>query len=226
MNWQNTGYLISKNKYNENSIIAEFFTENYGKTSGIVFGASSKKIRNYLLIGNKFHLNYFSKNLNKLGYFNLEIDKLYTPTFLENKKKLFCIVYCMNLIKILTVENQENKNIYLLINYFFKILNRKNWIKDFILWELEFFKIIGYDINFDDYVCKTTIKGNVKFVVKSVDNQRIVPSFLINKNKKPESEYDVFEGLKIVGDFLDKTILKPNNINYPTSRLEFINILK
>ena len=31
MNWQDKGYLLSLNKYNENSSIAEFFTENNGK---------------------------------------------------------------------------------------------------------------------------------------------------------------------------------------------------
>ena len=59
MNWDDTGYLISKNKYNENSVIADFFTEKHGKCSGIIFGATSKKTKNYLQIGNKFHLNYF-----------------------------------------------------------------------------------------------------------------------------------------------------------------------
>ena len=34
------------------------------------------------------------------------------------------------------------------------------------------------------------------------------------------------DGLKLVGDYLEKTILKPNNLNQPISRLEFINILK
>ena len=46
MNWNDSGFLLSKNKYNENSIIAEIFTENYGKHSGLIFGASSKKIKN------------------------------------------------------------------------------------------------------------------------------------------------------------------------------------
>ena len=50
MNWIDSGFLLSKNKYNENSIIAEFFTEYHGKSSGIIFGASSKKIKNYLQI--------------------------------------------------------------------------------------------------------------------------------------------------------------------------------
>ena len=44
MIWQDKGFLISKNKYNENSIIAEFFTQQYGKITGLIFGATSRKI--------------------------------------------------------------------------------------------------------------------------------------------------------------------------------------
>ena len=62
MNWNDSGFLLSKNKYNENSIIAEIFTENHGKCSGIIFGASSKKIKNYLQIGNMLHINHNYKN--------------------------------------------------------------------------------------------------------------------------------------------------------------------
>ena len=53
MNWDDTGFLLSKNRYNENSLIAEIFTKNHGKVSGIIFGGTSKKIKNYLQIGNK-----------------------------------------------------------------------------------------------------------------------------------------------------------------------------
>ena len=43
MIWDDKGFLLSKIKYNENSIISEFFTLEHGKISGIIFGASSKK---------------------------------------------------------------------------------------------------------------------------------------------------------------------------------------
>ena len=115
MQWDDTGYLISKNKYNENSIITEFFTEHHWKCSGIIFGASSKKIKSYLQIGNKLYLNYNYKTDNKIGYFKSEIFKAYTPLYFENNKKLSCIVLAMNLIKLLTVEMQENVKIYNLI---------------------------------------------------------------------------------------------------------------
>ena len=37
---------------------------------------------------------------------------------------------------------------------------------------------------------------------------------------------DIQEGIEIVGDYLDKSILKPNNINYPVSRTELSNLIK
>ena len=55
MIWDDSGFLLSKNRYNENSIIAEIFTENFGKISGIILG-TSKKIKNYLQIGNKLYV--------------------------------------------------------------------------------------------------------------------------------------------------------------------------
>ena len=45
MNWDDKGFLISKNKYNENSLIAEIYTQSHGKVSGIIFGGTSKKLR-------------------------------------------------------------------------------------------------------------------------------------------------------------------------------------
>ena len=45
MNWSDEGFLISKNRYNENSLIAELFTKDKGKISGIIFGGTSKKIK-------------------------------------------------------------------------------------------------------------------------------------------------------------------------------------
>ena len=50
MIWSDYGFLLSKNKFGENSVIAEFFTETHGKISGIIYGATSKRNRNYLTI--------------------------------------------------------------------------------------------------------------------------------------------------------------------------------
>ena len=224
MNWQDKGYLLSLNKYNENSSIAEFYTENNGKIVGVIFGSTSKKIKSYLLIGNKFHINSKLREDGRLGYLKVEIDEIKTPVYLENKKKLFCIIYCMNLIKILTVENENNVEIYNLLEKLFKIIELDNWLVEFLYLELNILKSIGYDINFKDYVVDKNINGQTKYIVDS--SQKIIPNFLIDKNISPENLKDIYSGFSIVGDFLDKTIIKPNNKNYPSSRNDFVNLLK
>ena len=224
MNWQDKGYLISLNKYNENSSIAEFYTENNGKIVGIIFGSTSKKMKSYLLIGNKFHINSKLREDGRLGYLKVEIDEIKTPVYLENKKKLFCIIYCMNLIKILTAENENNVEIYNLLEKLFKIIELDNWLVEFLYLELNILKSIGYDINFKDYVVDKNINGQTKYIVDS--SQKIIPNFLIDKNVSPKNLKDIYSGFSIVGDFLDKTIIKPNNKNYPTSRNDFVNLLK
>ena len=50
MQWDDIGYLVSKNRYNENSVMVEFYTKDHGKSSGVIFGGTSRKIKNYLQI--------------------------------------------------------------------------------------------------------------------------------------------------------------------------------
>ena len=224
MIWDDEGYLISKNKYNENSIIAEFFTKNHGKSSGVIFGATSKKIKSYLMVGNNFNITFNSKNENKSGYFKIEISKINTPHYMDDKIKLSSILYAMSLIKLLTAENQINDKIYLLLDHFFNILNKDKWIKEFILWELDVLKNLGYDLNFRNYVVNENLNGENQYVVKTNVN-KIIPDFLVNKELNPKNKDELIIGLRLIGDFLDKSIFKPNNISFPLTRLNFIKLL-
>jgi DNA repair protein RecO (recombination protein O) len=226
MSWDDIGFLISKNRYNENSYISEVYSKSHGKVSGIIFGGTSKKLKNYLQIGNQIHINYNSKSENKIGYFKIEIEKAYSPIFFEDQKKLLCIISAMNLIRILTAESQSNIKIYELIIDFYRLLREENWIKNYIYWEMELFKNLGYDLIFEDLVDKKVINSNIRYIVRSSSEKKIIPNFLVNRNRNHEDLKDLLDGLKLIGDYLEKTILKPNNLNPPITRFNFINSLK
>ena len=226
MIWDDTGFLIYKNRYSENSLISEVYTQKHGKISGIIFGGTSKKIKNYLQIGNKLHVNYNTKNENKIGYFKLEINQALSPLYFDEPKKLSCISSAMNLIRLLTAESQMNISIYNLIEKFYEILKSDNWIKSYIYWELELFKVLGFDLELKNLVNKKIIENELQYISKSSIEKKIVPNFLVDKNNEPTDIKVLLDGLKLVGDYLEKTILKPNNLSQPLSRLQFINTLK
>ncbi|MDC1207606.1 DNA repair protein RecO [Candidatus Pelagibacter ubique] len=226
MNWDDSAYLVSKNRYSENSIIAEVFTENHGKISGIIFGGTSKKIKNYLQIGNKIYVNYNSKSVTRIGYFKIEILKALTPLYFDQNQKLSCITSAMQLIKLLTAEAQSNKEIFKLIDKFFEILNSENWIQKYIFWELELLKLLGYDLELKTMAEKEIVDSEVNYYVKSSTEKKSIPNFLIDENNMDVNLKNLLKGLKLVSDYLEKSILKPNNLNLPTSRTHFINLLK
>ena len=226
MIWDDKGFLLSKFKYSENSVIADFFTTEHGKSSGIIFGASSKRIKGYLQIGNKFQLNYQSKNENKIGSFKVEIIKAETPLFFNDRSKLHCISSSMSMVKLLTAENQKNPEIFNLIEKFFILIKKNNWLMEYIIWELELLKLSGYDLNLSEIVKKTIENNKSKYFVESQTEKKIVPNFLVENNNEIADKNDLIRGIQIVTSYLDKNILQPNNLNHPLQRVDFINTLK
>ena len=219
------GFLVNKLKYNENSIIADFYTRENGRTTGIIFGGMSKKIKGYLEIGNYFHLNLNSKNDSKIFSIKAEILKAYTPIYFNNQKKLYCIVSAMSLIKNLTPENEENVEIFNLIENLFNILEKNNWLKNYVNWELMLLKYLGYDLNLKNIVHKENVKNNEVFYVKSSTHKKIVPNFLINENIENVDYIEILKGFTIVSNYMEKNIFSPNNMKIPTQRKEFENLL-
>ncbi len=226
MIWDDKAYLLSKIKYSENSVIADFYTYEHGRIPGIIFGASSKKIKGYLQIGNKFQINYQNKNDTSIGSFKVEIVKAETPFFFNNRNKLHCISSAMSMIKLLTAENQKNFEIYNLIDNFFSFIKSNDWLKKYIIWELDLLKYSGYDLNLENLVKENVINNKTEYFVQSLTEKKHVPNFLVNKDLEVINKNQLIDGIKLVSSYLEKNILQPNNLTHPIQRIDFIKILK
>ena len=178
MYWEDEGYLISKNNFDENSIIIEVFTLNHGKYTGIVYGGSSRKQKGKIQIGNKFLLNWKSKGENKSGYFSIELIKPVTPYFFDDKKRSACILSATSLLKILLPERQTNNKIYNFFEDMLFKLKSDNWIDIYINWELSLIKELGYETNL-----KTNYNNGVKKAL-AFNRDLFMKNFFIPNNLK------------------------------------------
>ena len=70
------------------------------------------------------------------------------------------------------------------------------------------------------------IDNKTLYIAESSTEKKIVPNFLIDKKDNTNDLNTLLDGLKLVGDYMEKTILKPNNLNFPISRNQFVNSLK
>ena len=87
-------------------------------------------------------------------------------------------------------------------------------------------KILGYDLELENIVEKDLEGNETVYYATSSNEKKYVPNFLIEKDIEVDDLNTLLNGLKLVGDYLDKTILRPNNLNFPNSRLLFLNTLK
>ena len=74
-----------------------------------------------------------------------------------------------------------------------------------------------------DYVDNNITSNNL--YVTTLDGEKKIPSFLLKINDAEINKEILKDGLKVVGDFLNKSVLIPNNINYPLLRTEFVKLL-
>ena len=215
MYWKDEGYLLSKNNFDENSIIIESFTLEHGKCSGIVYGGNSRKNKKMFQIGNKILINYKSKNENKIGYFAIELIKPISPMFFDDKKRSICILTACSILKILLPERQLNKKIY---NSFENLLNNFNsdhWIRLYILWELSLVKELGFEINLSDK--KSSLNTNNYTV--GINNRTFkIPKLLLEHKIKNISKNEITEALIFNKNLLLQNFILPNRIKLPLSR--------
>ena len=215
MNWKDEGYLLSKNNFNENSVIIEAITLEHGKYSGVVYGGSSRKLKKDLQIGNKLLLNLKSKNDNKMGYFNLELLKPVSPMYFDDKKRSICILSSSAMLKILLPERQINKKIYLSFEKLISDLKNEYWITQYIYWELSLIKELGFEMDFFNTTSKnSSFKKNIELNGKYYK----IPDLFLEKKNTKFSNHIIKEALVFNKSLLMENFISPNHLKIPVSR--------
>ena len=180
MNWEDECFLLSKSKFRENANIINVFSKSRGKVSGLVYGGTSRKIRNYLQISNKLFIIHNSKSENKLGYFKTELVKPISPLYFNDKKKTTAIISLCSILNTLLPDSQPNKKIYNTFENFLNCLDLDNWIILFIFFELSLLKELGYDPSLSNFKSEISNKSEMNKI--KIDNIVYeVPALLISK---------------------------------------------
>jgi len=223
MIWEDECYLLSKKKFRENANIINIFTKEKGKVDGIVYGGTSRKIRNYLQISNKLFVSHSSKNENKIGYFKTELIKPISPLYFSDKERTSALISICSLLNTLLPEAQQNKKIY---NSFEKLINSINlekWIFIYIFFELNLIKDLGYDTNLEQYSSDKSKKNDISKI--KIDGYIYeVPNFLIFKKIPVEFNNTLIrKSLYFTRNVLQNKFFIPNNLLFPKSRVVLEN---
>ena len=223
MIWEDECFLLSKRKLRENANIINIFTKAKGKVDGIVYGGTSRKIRNYLQISNKLFVSHSSKNENKIGYFKTELIKPISPLYFNDKERTSALISICSLLNTLLPEAQQNKKIYNSFEKLINSINLENWVFIYIFFELNLIKDLGYDTNLEKYSTDQIKNGDISKI--KIDGYIYeVPNFLILKKIPVELNNTLIrKSLYFTRNVLQNKFFIPNNLLFPKSRVVLEN---
>jgi len=219
MIWEDECYLLSKRKFRENANVINIFTQKKGKIDGIVYGGTSRKVRNYLQISNKLFVSHTSKSENRIGYFKTELIKPISPLYFNDKERTSALISICSLLNILLPESQPNKKIYNSFENLINSINLENWIFLYIFFEINLIKELGYDTNLTEYA--NVIKDKNLLLKIKIDGYIYeIPEYLINKNvPKDITNILIRKSLYFTRQVMQNKFFIPNNLLFPKSRI-------
>ena len=215
MQWSDEGYLLSKNNFDENSIIIESFTLKHGKYSGLVYGGASRRQKKIFQIGNKILLNWKSRGENRTGYFTVELIKPIAPSFFDDKRRSACILSLTSILKILLPERQINPKIYNSFEMMINNLNSKNWIELYIHWELSLIKELGYEVNL---LNEKNNESKVSNFIEINNKSLKIPKIFLKNNIHTFYNNEIREALNFNKELLLENFINPNGLRFPLFR--------
>ena len=219
MIWEDECYLLSKKKFRENANIINIFTQKKGKLDGIVYGGTSRKVRNYLQISNKLFVSHTSKSENRIGYFKTELIKPISPLYFNDKERTSALISICSLLNILLPVSQPNKKIYESFEKLINSINLEYWIFLYIFFEINLIKELGYDTNLVEHL--NSLKSDKDLLKIKIDGYIYeIPNYLIQK-KIPENFTNLLirKSLYFTRQVMLNKFFTPNNLLFPKSRI-------
>ena len=174
MIWEDECYLLSKRKFRENANIINIFSQKKGKIDGIVYGGTSRKVRNYLQISNKLFVSHTSKSENRIGYFKTELIKPISPLYFNDKERTSALISICSLLNILLPDLQPNKKIYDSFERLVNTINLNNWILVYIFFEINLI-LKKMPENYSNFL----VRKSLYFTRQVMQNKFFIPNNLL-----------------------------------------------
>ena len=236
MEWRDKGILLATRPFGETSLIIDVFTPDHGKSSGVVRGGQSKKLKPILQIGAQLDLTWKARLEEHLGSFQVELIRSRTANVMNDRLLLAGMLSSATLINRFFPTGQVYKEFYKSSENLFDLLQFPDiWTLGYFKWELEFLETLGFGLDLE----KCAVTGStqdLKFISpksgRAVSkaaagdwSSKLLP-FPIAASGQVNSLEDILDGLKVSQFFLEKKVLIAFGMEHlPSARSRFISSL-
>jgi DNA repair protein RecO (recombination protein O) len=229
MEWSDTAILLSARPYGETGLIADLFTREHGRHTGLVRGS---KARAQLQPGNGLSVTWRARLSEQLGSYVVELARARAGNLMESREGLtglnaFCAVAMVAL-----PEHQAHAPLYDVAEILLDAMvadDFAHWGPLYVRWEAGLLDALGFGLDLsrcaatgatDDLIYVSPRTGRAVSASAGADYAArlfALPQFLRGPGNVPDIAA-TREGLRLTGHFLLERVLEPHGREMPQAR--------
>lgn len=228
MEWSDDAIVLSGRRLGEGSLVLELLTREHGRSSGLVRGGTSPRLRGVVQCGNEVRANWRARLAEHLGAYTCELVRNRSARWLDDPARLGAIRSACAMAEATLPEREPHPVLYEGLLSLFESLESAAWPAVYLRWEVELLRELGYGLDFS--ACAAS-GATVDLAFVSPRSGRAVsraagapyasrllhlPSFLTGSGSMAAA--DMTGGMEMTGYFLSRHIFTPAGRALPPAR--------
>ncbi|MCF6445958.1 DNA repair protein RecO [Nereida sp. MMG025] len=218
MEWRDEGALIAVRRHGENSAIIEVFTAEHGRASGVVRGATSRKIAPILQPGAQLDVTWKARLEEHLGAFTVEPQRSRAAQVMSDRLALAGLNAVTGLLSFCLPEGEVHGGFYNRSIQLLDLLGQNDvWPLAYLQWEVALLEETGFRLDLSECAVTGATDGlafvspktgravTAKGAGEYADRLLKLPLVLLGQGDADHA--DILQGLRVTGHFLNTQLV-------------------
>jgi len=238
MNFTDHGIILNARAHGETHAVADIFTQEKGRWSGLVYGGQGRKMRPLLQPGNEVLTNWTGRGEDSLGHFSLELTRARAGEAMQDKISLAGLSAACALSLACLPEREPHTPSYAAMSVLLDNLDNIDvWPALMARWELGLLAELGFGLTLDRCAA-TGVREKLIYVsprsacavcaeagAPYKDKMLPLPAFLNGESTEASLE-EALDALQTTGHFIETRILHLSNKQLPEARMRMVEVLR
>jgi len=236
MDWNEAGILMSIQPHGESGLVAQMFTQSYGRHAGFVSGGNGRRQKPLFQPGNYLQVSWRGRLSEHLGNFTCEPLGLRASDFLDDPLRLGALNAAMTLLATTLPEREPHPNLYDATLAWLEGLSGPYWGETLVLLEVRLLDVLGFGLDLSscaatglteelDYVSPRSGRAVSREAAEPYKDKLLkLPGFLVGRQHTDLQS--VYDGLQMTGYFFEKYIFHAQNKPLPEAHGRLTNRLQ
>ncbi len=235
MEWSDEGIVLGVRPFGEHSAIVDALTRQHGRHSGLVRGATSRRMKGMLEPGNLLSLGWRARIDQQLGNFSFELVSSRAAQFFDDGLKLGGLSAVCAICATTMPEREVHGRVFEALDGLLQMMSLEAspaWVRSYVRFELVLLEDLGFGLDLSQCAVSGAREGlslvspitgravTEKAAGEFANRLLALPAFLLSNTAEADAR-QLLEGLALTAFFLGKSVLEPQGATLPSARRRF-----